>query len=56
MIDAFFKGLFMAIVLNLWIRLGSKLWKVVEVEELEDEEKSILISITFSDKENEGER
>jgi len=52
MIDAFFKGLFMTIVFNFWIWLGSILWKVVEVEEQEDEDKQlILASITFSDKE-----
>ena len=52
MIDAFFKGLFMTIVFNFWIWLGSKLWKVVEVEEQEDEDKTIfLASITFSDQE-----
>jgi hypothetical protein len=52
MIDAFFKGLFMTTVFFFWIWLGSKLWKVVEVEEQEDEDKTIfLASITFSDKE-----
>ena len=52
MIDAFFKGLFMTIIFNFWIWLGSKLWKVVEVEEQEDEDKArFLTGIRFSDKE-----
>lgn len=52
MIDAFFKGLFMTIVFNFWIWLGSKLWKVIEVEEQEDEDKAIFLTgIRFSDKE-----
>jgi hypothetical protein len=52
MIDAFFKGLFMTIVFNFWLWLGSRLWKGVEVEEQVDEDKTrFLTSITFSDKE-----
>jgi hypothetical protein len=52
MIDDFFKVLFMTIVFNFWIWLGSKLWNGVEVEEQEDEDKAIVLaSITFSDKE-----
>ena len=54
MIDAFFKGLFMTIVFNFWIWLGSKLWKGVEVEMKEDEDKAeFLASITFSNNEKE---
>jgi len=52
MIDAFFKCFFMTVVFNFWIWLGRKLWKVVEVEEQENEDKAIVLaSITFSDNE-----
>ena len=57
MVDAFFKGLFMTIVFNFWIWLGSKLWKGVEVEMKEDEDKAeFLASITFSNNEKEKDK
>jgi hypothetical protein len=53
MVDNFFKCLFMTVVFNFWIWLGSKLWKGVEVDMQEDEDKAeFLASITFSNKEN----
>lgn len=52
MIDAFFKGIFMIVVLHFWIWLGRKLWKVVEMEEQEDEDRErFLTGIRFSDME-----
>ena len=52
MIDAFFKGFFMTLVLNFLIWVGRKLWKVVELEEQEDEDRErFLTGIRFSDME-----